>query len=110
MEAPPNPPTPTPLPTSSPDGVPADVKTWAEFNTWYALNHPAATLSDFASAWAAHREYLSTVKKPRKPRAPRAKVTVDSLSEAVPARKRAAPRKKAAAKVVEVPEEESGEP
>jgi hypothetical protein len=51
------------------DAPPADVKTWAQFNTWYALRHPGARLEEFSAAWEAHQ----TRPRPRKPRAPRPK-------------------------------------
>jgi hypothetical protein len=53
----------------SDDTPPADVKSWAQFNTWYALRHPGARIEEFAAAWETHQGRPKT----RKPRVPKPK-------------------------------------
>jgi hypothetical protein len=48
--------------------VPREPKTWAQFNTAYALAHPGARLADFAAAWEAHVAEGARCKKPTRSR------------------------------------------
>lgn len=39
-----------------------DGKTWAQFNTWFALRNKKAKLSDFAAAWEEYNKELERIK------------------------------------------------
>ena len=48
--------------------TPKKKKTWAQFNTEYALAHPNASFNDFATTWQTYVEEEKAKPKQRKPR------------------------------------------
>jgi len=90
------PPIPTQQLSTPTQQPPKDVETWAQFNTWYALNNPGKELHDFHVAWLEYKAYLDSqrTRKAPKPKQSKAQKQVEEAIAnplPIPAKK---PRKK----------------